>query len=449
MDAAEAETPTDASAADPAVAGWWQRFELSAFADAYYAINWSFPKPQTGRNRFRGFDPTNGFAISWAGFDVVYPTKFVDGTINLRFGPTAEAFAGERETENGLHILKQAYATWRPTGESDLYFDLGKFDTIYGVEVAESQRNTNYTRGLVHQLAQPWYHTGLRAGIQPTEMFGITALLVNGWNTSIDSNAGITGGVQLALGVPATEFDGDVFGAALGYMIGPEQTDVHYPPCDVNGNGVQTMYDVEARPGGAARGDCVVGGPDGIRIPADGGGANTEGLRHFLDLVVTANPVTSFSLWLNADLGIENVQTLDPNAADNTSYPTQVWFGIALAGQLQFTDVWGASLRGEYLKDPDGRFTSSGGQFVTPGDASEPLFGYVLNPALLDPVPNDVQDLDLGSVTLTVDALVTSNLLLRLENRLDVAGTEVFGSGLRSYGNTQFTTTLGAVVMAQ
>ena len=69
-------------------------------------------------------------------------------------------------------------------------FDFGKFDTIYGAEVAESQDNLNYTRGVVYWFTQPLFHTGLRVNAELTDELMLRGLLVNGSNNTIDNNVG-------------------------------------------------------------------------------------------------------------------------------------------------------------------------------------------------------------------------------------------------------------------
>ncbi len=73
------------------------------------------------------------------------------GTLALRFGPSAKRYnssclAQKCDAAYGLENVKQAFASWRPGGDSSpVTLDFGKFDTIYGAEVAESQDNINYT----------------------------------------------------------------------------------------------------------------------------------------------------------------------------------------------------------------------------------------------------------------------------------------------------------------
>jgi len=131
---------------------WYDSIEFSAFADAYFGLNYNFPKPQSGRNNLRAFDSSNGFALSWVGVNASYPADPVGATVSLRFGPTAHQIGtgclgddkAQCDSGQGLENVKQAFASWKPGGaDSVLQLDLGKFDTPFGAEVAESHLNMN------------------------------------------------------------------------------------------------------------------------------------------------------------------------------------------------------------------------------------------------------------------------------------------------------------------
>src|SRR6185369_4360765 len=115
-------------------AKWYDAVELSAFVDAYASVNYNFPKPASGNNLYRAYDTTNGFALSWVGADISYAPDPVGGTLSLRFGPTATAYAGAIDSGSGLEYVKQAFVSWKPVDE--LTVDFGKFDTPFGGEVA-------------------------------------------------------------------------------------------------------------------------------------------------------------------------------------------------------------------------------------------------------------------------------------------------------------------------
>lgn len=423
--------PAEPPAAPEPDQAWYERVEASAFVDAYFSFNAGLPKPQTGKNRFRAYDDSNGFALSWAGLDLSYQREQAGGTLDLRFGPSAERAAGEPDTSAGLHVVKQAFATWRPAQVVTL--DFGKFNTIYGAEAAESQLNYNYTRGLVNWLAQPVFHTGLRANFDVSSQFWVTGLLVNGWNNSVDNNFGKSFGLQLSTAFQnATDpTAAPIFNAHLGYLVGPEQPDVGVLRnfCDVPGETLNPR---------ALTCDTTVpevvdaAGNSNSDRPIDASDANTAGLRHLIDLVIGVTPSESFSLLLNFDYGLENVRDDDLELSSADALPSgdvplpgfssQSFWGLAAMGRLQLTEQWAGALRGELFSDPDGRVTNDGDLYVF----AQP-------------------DLMLYSATLTIEVEPAQGLLFRLDNRLDAANEDVFPSKVRTYGSTQFTSTLGVV----
>lgn len=394
---------------------WSDKLTLSAFVDGYASVNFLTPRPQSGRNRFRAFDTSNGFGLAWVGVNGRYGTDEVSGTLDLRFGPAATTLA-KADAANGLSNVKQAYATWRPGGKDGLLtLDIGKFDSIYGVESAESQNNFNYTRGLVFWLVQPMFHTGLRASVDLNPNFWITGLVANGWNNSIDNNAGKTFGVQLSAAVPRGSDQASLLDVHLGYLTGPEQVDY--------GNVLYCTGAGEAYNPNTLACDTNYPGSSPY-VQRDAGGANGfSAFRHLIDLAATLNPSDQLSLWVNADLGFEGVRQ---GSADQEgvlgAFDSQSWWAVAAAGRYAFSPIWAGALRGEILGDAGGR--------VTPGD---------------DLYVNGVKDLFLYSATLTLEAAPSPHLLVRLDGRLDGANEKVFPRLLRSYEQVQPTITLGVV----
>jgi hypothetical protein len=281
--------------------------------------------------------------------------------------------------------------------DSALQIDFGKFDTLYGAEVAEAQDNMNYTRGLVYWLAQPLFHTGFRLSYEAMPELTANLIAVNGYNNTIDNNAGKTLGAQLVIS-PAEQL-----GIALGWIGGPEQDDtvvqeVCVPPAGPAPNGDPICVDVGATE------------PEPIRV--DRGGANSfDAWRHLIDLVVNFEATPDLSFVFNADYGVEGVRT-------DTDVENQTWYGGMLGARYALTETWAIAGRGEYYGDPDGYTTG-------------------------------VQDGAFASGTLTIDAMIADFLLIRLDNRgdfqLDGTPDQAFPKGVRDTADTQFTTTLGVI----
>lgn len=287
-------------------APWYERFELHAVVDAYVSANFGFPQPESrtegrGGNAFRAFDVSNGFALHWAGADLSYPADPVGGTISLRFGPGATIYAGP-DADDGLENLKQAYVSLRPGGDDGAFsLDFGKLDTPYGAEVADGQLNLDYTRGVLYAYAQPNFHTGLRATLEVAEALTLRALLVNGWNDTVDDNAGKTGGVQAVI-APAKTLT-----TYVGYLFGPEQPD------------------------------------------EDDDGANAR-FKHLADVVIDVTPTDFLRVLVNADFGADKRPDADH----------ALFYGVSVAARVAPIDLLGVAVRGEVFRDDAGWQTGVG-----------------------------------------------------------------------------------------
>jgi len=390
----------------PAAPKWYESAEYRVFVDSYASLNWNFPKPQTGTNgqgEVRAYDQTNGFALSWVGADLSLPAAPVGGMLSLRFGPTAQrystsCFSGKCDADYGLGNVKQAFASYSPV--AGLTLDLGKFDTIYGAEVAESQDNMNYTRGVLYWLGQPLFHTGLRAEYQATKELAGTLLIVNGWNNSVDNNAGKSFGLQ---GKYATS--DEMLSLALGYLGGPERDDTAILTCEP---------DFELNPASGCQ--AKAGAPGGV-FAVDRADSDTKGWRHFVDLVVGLNPSKDFAVLANLSYGIDNAR--DPK--ESSKFVASTWWGRD-AGCRYDLGQFGVGARGEYFADKDGfAIPRAKGTSLTADGAA------------------------LMTGTLTLDADLAPGVVLKLDNRFDWADRKLFQSGIRKTEGSEFTSTLGFV----
>jgi hypothetical protein len=391
---------------------WYESFDVRLFADAYFGWNYNSPKPQTsGNGVIRAFDTANGFALAWAGLDVSHAAEPIGGTLSLRFGPSAQRYgssclSGKCDADYGLENVKQAFASWRPL--SPITVDFGKFDTIYGAEVAESQDNINYTRGVLYWLGQPLFHTGLRVNAELSDNLSLRALIVNGWNNTIDNNTGKTFGLQVTGHAPRSDSH-EWIAASLGYLGGPERDDTLAVQCPAG-----SVFDPSNVSGCST---AAAGSTAPTSGTIDRPTSNTKGWRHFVDLLVTSDPSDSLHLVLNADYGVENVRS----AANPTSFSSQAWLGAMLGARYLVTPKFALAGRGEVYKDKHGITTGS-------------VEGRPIN------------DVVISTATLTLDFLLSKNLLFRLDNRWDHATKEMFPKGVRELVGDLVTTTLGVVV---
>ncbi len=389
---------------------WYDSFDVRLFADAYFSWNYNAPKPQVGGNDVvRAFDSANGFSLAWAGLDVSHAAEPIGGALSLRFGPSARRYnsscVGNCDASYGLENVKQAFASFRPGG-GKFSVDFGKFDTIYGVEVADSQDNMNYSRGALYWLGQPLFHTGLRFNAELTQNLTLRALIVNGWNNTIDNNTGKTFGIQ-AIAHTARNESHDWLSASLGYLGGPEQSDIGGVDCPV-GN----VFDTSS-PSGCS--PSATPGPTTGTV--DRPSNDTKGWRHFIDFVLTSDPLDALHLVLNADLGVERQR----DAVASANFKSHAWLGAMLGARYLLTSAFAVAARGELYRDKDG---------VTLGSVN----GL------------KISDVTLTTGTLTLDYLSRKNLIVRLDNRLDHSTKEIFPKGIRELNGNLFTTTLGVVV---
>jgi hypothetical protein len=410
--------PAAPPAAEPKTP-WYDALSVGAFVDAYVGFDFNFPKGMLGgrwrENPIRAYDRANGFSLAQVGLDFGYDADSVGGTLQLRFGPEAEllggACAGGRcDSEYGLSNVKQGYATWRPRGaDGGVAIDLGKFDTPYGAEVADSQYNLNYTRGALYWLGQPAYHTGLRVTADLNRSLLLRLLAVNGWNRSLDNNSGKTFGLQGTYRLPkAADSDEDALTLSLGYLMGPEQPDFAEIIC-----GSDERFDLEANPDSGCVPNAGSSGDSGV---VDRGSANTKGLRHFLDLTAVANPLPELVLLLNGSYGTEKLRS----ETELSEFEGYDWYGVMVAARYAATDQLGIGGRFEYVADPKGRITG------------------VL-----------VDDVNIITQTVTLDYSPADALTFKLDGRVDWSGKKIFPKGVKPIeenSGTAFSATLGAVV---
>jgi hypothetical protein len=282
---------------------------ISAFVDAFYSFQTAAqgtPSPahraydsntwvsDPEANTNGGF-AQNGFGLSFAGIDASYDGGQLGATISLRAGPSVPIFYAGDTGPLGIDNITQAYVTWTPAPQFSL--DFGQFSTIFGAEVAESWKNLNYTRGGLYYAMQPFWHTGLRASVSPSDKVSITGMVVNGVNSARDDNESPSLALQLSL------TPNDLFSLAAGWYTTLE--------------------------------------------PSSDGGS----FDNFFDLVA-ALTVERFSLVLNADLCVNRDKTnLGENYEQHLDDP--MFWGVSLAAGYQATDLFGIALRGELLSDSD------------------------------------------------------------------------------------------------
>jgi len=116
---------------------------------------------------------------------------------------------------------------------------------------------------------------------------------------------------------------------------------------------------------------------------------------HFVDLVVVG-AFGDATIVFNADLGVANLEPAD----------SEMYFGVSLAGGYKLTPEWGLAARGEFLMSPE--------------LGEDPM---TMETVYLAPFGSS-----LVTGTLTVEYNVSDSMVIRLDNRLEMADAEIFAT---------------------
>ncbi len=290
-------TATAASAADSAST---QSFSWSGLVDVYYSKNFNGPSNQL--NQFRNFDIyENQFSLNLAKLTLQETAKPVGFRLDLGFGTANDVVQGLLNPLTGatspmtstLDLVEQAYIeTVLPVG-SGLTVDVGKFVTLMGNEVIESNGNWNYSRSFSFAYAIPYYHEGIRATYSFTGNFTAAVYLVNDWNSVVSINRSKT--------------------VALGLTYSPTSTTT-----------------------------LVVNGMSGFEQPL---GAE-YGKTNLAEIILSQSLDDNLSLAADGVFGEERIGGV-----------LGTWKGIALYAKYNLTSKSDLALRGEVYYDPLGYTT--------------------------------------------------------------------------------------------
>ncbi len=319
----------------PAAPANWSAgpINFSGLVDGYFSYAPNHPASRT--NIYRNFDVrANSFSLNMAKLTLEHDADPVGFKLDLGFGRAMDIF-NFQDTANGfdnLRYVPQAYISFKPKQAKGLQLDFGKFYTSAGAEPTETHLNWNYSRSLLYANG-PYYHFGLRTSIPINQHFTAGFQLVNGWNNVEDNNSGKTLGFTTALTLGK-------FAWMNTYYTGPEKTDTN------------------------------------------------RGFRNFYDTVVTLNPTSKISTYVNFDYGTEKF-AVGKGSND--------WIAVAGAAKFQLTNEISISPRIEHYYDKDG--------FIT-GTAQK-----------------------LNEFTLTGEYKWAEGLLTRLEYRRDWSNRQVFERG--------------------
>lgn len=278
-------------------------------------------------------------------FDVLYGQN---ASIFKGLSPDGMAASNIDGTSDTEFFVQQAYLSYNLNG---IEFKAGKFETLLGYELIDTNDNANVTHGILFTFAIPLFHTGALASGSFSEEFGWSVGFVNGFNNTVD-----TGDNKAILAQLRFE-RGPIFASYSGYF--------------------GTL--------GEQRPSISTGGLVGDN--------NTQTQIH--DIIVQYSPSDSLTAWINADIGKTEARRFpgsDPQ-----------FFGLAAGVKAQINEKLYVALRGEYMNDDQG--SRLGGVSPTPL-VNRPFFdeidawsgtltlGYQLAPGLLARVEYRRDDVD-------------------------------------------------------
>jgi hypothetical protein len=267
-----------------------------------------------------------------------------------------------RKASDQQFFVEQAFAAYNLGGVT---FKAGKFDTLLGYEVLDTDQNPNVTHGVLFTSAIPAVHTGLMAGGNFSETMSWAAGVVNGSNNtrSFSSKKGFVGKLAWSSGAytaQLTSYTGTFSGTRVALPAGALSPSVITDP----GLGAQIW--------------------DGI-----------------LQYALSENS----KVWANADLGRTHGGQ-NPGALLPAGSGSARWFGVAAGWKQQITDKLFFALRGEWMNDPQAS------RFGALGFNADQSLQNATSLALL-------RSLDVYTGTVTLGYQVAPNIQARLEFRHD------------------------------
>jgi hypothetical protein len=248
----------------------------------------------------------NGFTLQQVTFMMSkLPKQGLGGQLTVMFGRDASWIApvgikpyyGSQTLNITAPQAYLQYAIGRHT------FVAGLFDTLIGSEDYKSILDTNFSRSILDDYAEPGIIIGARDTYAITDKLSVNAGLNNGWSGVRDRSRPPT----FELG---TSYELNKIWSFLLQGLSGEQRLVNYSA---------TGY---------------------------------LGRREIINLIVTINATKALTLIVSCDYGVQSKAITSSGAIGRA-----VWEGIAGYANYQFNDKWRTSVRGEIYDDQNGYMT--------------------------------------------------------------------------------------------
>ena len=198
--------------------------DVHGLLDAYEQV--SLLAPNERAPLYRAFDDCEGApSLGLARLTLAHAPEVVGFRLDVGVGDLANAFEdldpasfAHPGLARGLSYVEQGFVTViAPIGRG-VAVDVGKFATPVGFEENEGLANWHYSRSLLFTLAEPTYHTGLRATTQATDALAISVFWLNGWNTNF-----VDGNEMRGFGAAASWKPSERLELTVTYLGGPER----------------------------------------------------------------------------------------------------------------------------------------------------------------------------------------------------------------------------------
>ncbi len=170
--------------------------------DCNYNLNFNFPIDHTNVGSTATFR-ANEFNISYieAGGDFHY--KGVRGRLMLQYGTRATGvprndntpLKGQFDLYTALRFVTEAYAGYHFNAMHGINIDVGMFKSYVGLLSYNNFENWNYQPSYTSDNT-PWFFTGIRMQMHPTDRMKFELWLINGWQTYAMFNEAPGVGIQ-------------------------------------------------------------------------------------------------------------------------------------------------------------------------------------------------------------------------------------------------------------
>jgi hypothetical protein len=269
--------------------------EVSGFVDLFYAYDFNQPTTPYRQVFFFHHNRHNEFNLNLGLLKMtVNQTKY-----RVSFALQAGTYPNDNyAAEPGtLKNVFEAFAGISLNRKNNLWIDAGIFPSHLGFESAISMDNWTLTRSLVAENS-PYFLAGTFVNWTPSDIIEIGGGIFNGW--------------QRITRVPGNTMPS--FGFKL--VISPSEN-----------------YSINWR--------TFIGTDDPD---------STRRMMYFSNFYAQMQFIEQFGLIANLDLGFRQQSKGSSDYND--------WYGITLIARYDFTEKWGAALRGELYMDPDGEMVT-------------------------------------------------------------------------------------------